>query len=466
MAKSTQDLLSPNYSPSSAPDTTGKRPGVRRLNNIPLFIVGAIVLGFALIIALVAATKGQQSNNNAEMKNNNENSRKQAEALLNEFPQGGVVTAQASMPTMASAPSSLPEETASAPTLPASAPLSLPAVPDMAMTPTTDQEAEQIRQAKAQMFEAALRAPTSVNAVAPTSAGSAGMYSVSSNGITPSRSEMLAEISTVQQMAANAGSSDAANVYAQQLASMGQGGSTPSSGGGADGTPNLATPPSPEANVGQATVTGESKWRLNTQVVNPNTYMIRTGSVLPATLISGVNSDLPGTVQAQISQNVYDSPTGRHLLIPQGSRLLGTYSSGLEFGQRRLFIAWNRIIFPDGKAIDIGAMPGTSGTGYAGFRDKVNNHYGRIWGNALMLSIVGAGISYSTDRNDNNENNESTVKGTLSESLGQTFGQAVSQSIQKNMNISPTLEIRPGYRFNVILTKDIDFSKPYRSFDY
>ncbi len=200
--------------------------------------------------------------------------------------------------------------------------------------------------------------------------------------------------------------------------------------------------------------------------------MIRSGAVIPATLISGINSDLPGMVQAQISQNVYDTATGRHLLLPQGSRLVGTYSSGINLGQRRLFIAWNRIIFPDGKALDIGDMPGASGAGYAGFSDRINNHYGRLWGNALMLSLVGASITYGVDKNSNNNNNgnnngnNSTVRGALSESLGQTFGQAVSQSIQKNMNVSPTLEIRPGYRFNVILTKDIDFSKPYRSFDY
>lgn len=448
MVKSPQDLLSPKHSPSSGPDTSGKAPNVRQLNNIPLYIVGGIVLGFALILALVASTKGRQNKQDVPV-GDQENSRKQAEALLSEFPQGGSVTP----PIVDDVPN-----LDTPPTAPTSS--TQPYTPDM-YAPAADQEIEHIRQAKAHMFDAALKAPTSVNAVAPTSASSSGMYSRSSSN--PSREEMLAEIAAVQEMAANAGASNANEIYAQQLASF-QGGALPSGGasGGSGGVGNLETPPTP--NFYQTTAGDESKWRLNSQTVNPNTYMIRSGAVLPATLISGINSDLPGMIEAQVAQNVYDTPTGQHLLIPQGSKLLGTYNSGIEFGQRRLFVAWNRIIFPDGKALDIGTMPGASGAGYAGFHDKVNNHYARIWGNALMLSIVGAGISYSTDRNNNSD--ESTVKGSLSESLGLTFGQVVSQSIQKNMNISPTLEIRPGYRFNVILTKDIDFSKPYRSFDY
>ncbi|HFB4280959.1 TPA: TrbI/VirB10 family protein, partial [Neisseria gonorrhoeae] len=342
-----------------------------------------------------------------------------------------------------------------------------------------DQEAEQIRQAKAQMFQAALAAPTKVDVVASTSRGSSGLYTAalsSSGSGTPNRSEMLAQIAEVQRMSENAGSNPAEveRVYNQQLANAQQMAAAGGQDGvqGAGGMPGLNTPPTPGNIPRQTAQNGGNNWRLESQVERPNAYMIRSGAVIPATLISGINSDLPGMVQAQISQNVYDTATGRHLLLPQGSRLVGTYSSGINLGQRRLFIAWNRIIFPDGKALDIGDMPGASGAGYAGFSDRINNHYGRLWGNALMLSLVGASITYGVDKNSNNNNNgnnngnNSTVRGALSESLGQTFGQAVSQSIQKNMNVSPTLEIRPGYRFNVILTKDIDFSKPYRSFDY
>ncbi len=165
MSQSTEDLLNASRSPSIAPDTSGRRPGVRRLNNIPIYIVGGVVLGFALLIALVAATKGQQSAGQATQGDGKDATR-MADSLLNELPQeGGLITAKASEPAMPALPDGM-----------ASAPTSLPMVPDIADLPATppevDQEAEQIRQAKAQMFQAALAAPTKVDVVASTSRGS------------------------------------------------------------------------------------------------------------------------------------------------------------------------------------------------------------------------------------------------------------------------------------------------------
>ena len=112
-------------------------------------------------------------------------------------------------------------------------------------------------------------------------------------------------------------------------------------------------------------------------------YMLRACFVIPATLISGINSDLPGQIVAQVSQNVYDTPVGRYLLVPQGSRLIGSYDSKVAYGQGRVLVAWQRIVFPDGKALDMGAMPGSDGAGYAGLADKTNNHYLRIFGSAF-----------------------------------------------------------------------------------
>jgi type IV secretion system protein VirB10 len=186
--------------------------------------------------------------------------------------------------------------------------------------------------------------------------------------------------------------------------------------------------------------------------------------VLPAVLISGISSDLPGVIIAQVSQDVYDTATGRWTLIPQGSRLVGQYSSEVAYGQARVLVAWQRIVFPDGKALDLGAMPGADSAGYAGFKDKVNNHYLRIFGSALLMSGVTAGAALSQP--DSTYNDRQSARSALSEALGQQLGQATAQMIAKNLNIAPTLEIRPGYRFNVIVTKDLTFSKPYRAFDY
>jgi len=214
--------------------------------------------------------------------------------------------------------------------------------------------------------------------------------------------------------------------------------------------------------------TGEKNWtNLSTVEAPAVMHIIRTGSVIPATLVGGINSDLPGQIIGQVSQDVYDTPTGKHLLIPQGSRLVGEYSSQVQYGQSRVFAVWQRLVFPDGKALDLGEMPGSSGAGYAGFRDRVNNHYIRIFGSAIMMSAILAGVEMTqNNQNSTQGSNQQRMSDALSEALGNQLGGVMAEMLQKNMNIAPTLEIRPGYRFNVMLVKDLVFSGPYKAFDY
>ncbi len=209
-------------------------------------------------------------------------------------------------------------------------------------------------------------------------------------------------------------------------------------------------------------------WTNPATVEAPSTmHIIRTGSVIPATLVSGINSDLPGQIVGQVAQDVYDTPTGKHVLIPQGSRLVGEYSSDVQYGQSRVFAVWQRVIFPDGKALDLGAMPGSSGAGYSGFRDRVNNHYVRIFGSAIMMSAILAGVEMTQNNQDYNQgSNQQRMSDAMSEALGNQLGGVMAEMLQKNMNIAPTLEIRPGYRFNVMLVKDLVFHGPYTGFDY
>ena len=213
---------------------------------------------------------------------------------------------------------------------------------------------------------------------------------------------------------------------------------------------------------------GETNWTNPSTVEAPAVmHIIRTGSVIPATLVGGINSDLPGQIIGQVSQNVYDTPTGKHLLIPQGSRLVGEYSSQVQYGQSRVFAVWQRIVFPDGKALDLGEMPGSSGAGYAGFRDRVNNHYIRIFGSAIMMSAILAGVEMTQDnQNSTQGGNQQRMSDALSEALGNQLGGVMAEMLQKNMNIAPTLEIRPGYRLNIMLVKDLVFNGPYTAFDY
>ena len=190
---------------------------------------------------------------------------------------------------------------------------------------------------------------------------------------------------------------------------------------------------------------------------------IKTGTVIPGIMVSGINSDLPGSLIAQVSQNVYDTATGHHLLIPQGSKLYGTYDSRVVYGQSRVLVAWNRLNFPDGSAITLGAMPGTDISGYAGYEDKVNNHYLRIFGSSLLMSLITGGTSYAMDStsSSSNDSNRTTVQDSMAAALAAQMGQSTMSLLQKNLNIKPTLEIRPGYQFNVIVTKDVVFQVPY-----
>ena len=170
---------------------------------------------------------------------------------------------------------------------------------------------------------------------------------------------------------------------------------------------------------------------------------------------------------AQVSQNVWDTATGRFLLIPQGTRLIGAYSSDVAYGQERVLMAWQRLIFPDGKTFDIRAMPGADSAGYAGFTDQINNHWFRTISSAILMSGVIAAVDLSQDDNNSSDSSDRQRAGdALSEALGQTLGQVLGQIISKNLNISPTLEIRPGYRFNVIAVKDMTLPSPYQAFNY
>lgn len=130
-------------------------------------------------------------------------------------------------------------------------------------------------------------------------------------------------------------------------------------------------------------------------------------------------------------------------------------------------MAWQRLIFPDGKTLDIRAMPGADSAGYSGFSDQVNNHWFRTISSAILMSGVIAAVDLSQDNTNSNDSSDRQRAGdALSEALGQTLGQVLGQIISKNLNISPTLEIRPGYRFNVIAVKDMTLPSPYQPFDY
>lgn len=202
-------------------------------------------------------------------------------------------------------------------------------------------------------------------------------------------------------------------------------------------------------------------WRLAGKRDAGERYAIKTGSIIPATMISGINSDLQGNVVAQVSQNVYDTATGLHVVLPQGSKLFGTYNSDLVVGQERVLLRWDRVIFPDSSTLDLGGMPGADQMGYSGFKDRVNNHYWKIFGSAFMLSLISAGAQSAMPDSNRSTTGDRSVEEELQLSMAQQFGETGREVVRKNLQIKPTLEIRPGYRFVVMINKDILFDAPY-----
>lgn len=187
-------------------------------------------------------------------------------------------------------------------------------------------------------------------------------------------------------------------------------------------------------------------------------YELKAGTIINAVMMSGINSDLPGTILGQVSENIYDTATGGHLLIPQGSRIIGTYNSHIIFGQQRVLVVWNRIIYPDGSSLNIGGMPGSDQAGYSGMKQYVNNHYGRLIGAAVFSSVFVA-LGKEATKNDKKDDgsNSSTAEAVMEQMT--SFGTRLAE---RNLNISPTLMIKPGRRFTIITTKDVAFQETYK----
>jgi type IV secretory pathway VirB10-like protein len=199
---------------------------------------------------------------------------------------------------------------------------------------------------------------------------------------------------------------------------------------------------------------------LDSKVTKPKSpFEVKAGTIIPATLLTGINSDLPGQVTAQVSQNVYDTVTGNYLLIPQGTKVIGAYDNQVAYGQERVLMAWSRLIFPNGDSFDLEGQPGADLAGMAGLHDLVNNHYVRIFGSALMFSLFGALGQLSQPQQANNVLSSQAI---IYGAVGQQMSQTGAQLVEKNINLQPTNQIRPGANFNILLTRDMVLPGPYK----
>lgn len=176
--------------------------------------------------------------------------------------------------------------------------------------------------------------------------------------------------------------------------------------------------------------------------------ILQAGSVIPAALITGIRSDLPGLVTAQVTQNVFDSPTGRILLIPQGSRLIGDYDADVSFGQNRILLAWNRLILPDGRSIVLERQPGADLRGFAGLQDGTDYHWGGVLKAALVSTLLGVGSEFGSG-------NDGDLARAIRRGTQDSVNRAGEQVVSRELNIRPTLTIRPGSPVRVLVTRDL-----------
>ncbi|HBI19375.1 TrbI/VirB10 family protein [Sandaracinobacter neustonicus] len=264
-----------------------------------------------------------------------------------------------------------------------------------------------------------------------------------------------------QRLAAQASQAREAGVVAQSsvraatpLAALPEGTIVTTQGGTAAGDGRIALDPERDPNsqqrkldfLGQPAVGGTANAHVLHTPATP--YQVMAGSVIAASLITGINSDLPGLVTAQVTENVYDTVTGRTLLIPQGSRLVGSYDSVVAFGQSRALLVWQRIILPDGASIQIDNLPATDAAGYAGLSDKVEFHTWRLLKGVALSTLLGVGTELTLD-------DESDLVRAVRESSQQSASQAGQQIVTRNLNIQPTITIRPGWPLRVIVHSDL-----------
>jgi type IV secretion system protein TrbI len=181
-------------------------------------------------------------------------------------------------------------------------------------------------------------------------------------------------------------------------------------------------------------------------------FVIQAGTIIPAALITGIRSDLPGQITAQVTENIFDTPTGRARLVPQGARLIGLYDSRVSFGQSRVLLVWTRLIMPNGRSIVLERQPGADPAGYSGLEDEVDNHWKELFGAAALSTLLGVGSELGSGA-DTGSN--AAVLQALRQGAANSLNQTGQQLVRRNLNIQPTLTIRPGFPVRIIVNRDL-----------
>lgn len=441
--------------PSALDDTQPVDPaGVRRLNRRPIIII-AVIAAIALIAIAAGLASRADRNQQVAAQGDSNPVRKPATdvaaGIAQDAPNTDVIPiAGQPVPSFESSIDPLAQPTGQ-PVPGGNEQAAEPAAAQAELTPR--QEYQRTRQQ--QFYQARLQSEQRLwtwgagATAAPTRVDLEGNGQAGPGGLTR---DTLATLASLQN----------ANTQAPQLASLaGTAGSTSGLSGIAAGGADLsALLGGGDANRQADKESFGKRFEPNNGVLMAartpalSPYELKRGSVIPAVMISGINSDLPGRIIGQVSENVWDSVSGRRLLIPQGTRLFGRYDSRVTHGQSRVLVVWTDLVFPDGSTLNLQGMPGTSAAGYAGFKDKVDWHWDVLFATALLTSAISTGITYATDSaNDNNDTVQ--IEDTAQEEFAREFGRVANRALDKQLDVQPTLKIRPGYRFNVMVEKDI-----------
>jgi type IV secretory pathway VirB10-like protein len=278
----------------------------------------------------------------------------------------------------------------------------------------------------------------------------------SSFGITAGRTDDVSQIAALANTLRSGGSDAASGTALQKAFSSMSSGTADSDYDGQ----NMQT--RKEAFLDAARSQKTADYLRSTRSAQLSAYEIKAGWEIPAVLEQSLNSDLPGELKALVMSNVYDSATGRFLLIPQGSRLIGRYDSRIAYGQDGVQVVWDRIIYPDASSVDINGMVGLDAQGNAGLRDKVDRHYKRLFGFAALTSMFTAAFDLSQRRTSGNGGlMYPSASDTASAAVGREMSQTGAMITRRNLNVQPTLKVPVGYRFTVRVNRDMLFEAPY-----
>ena len=423
---------------------TPREGGARLSKNFKkiAFIGGSVVVGGMVIGILTAGNKSQPAESSGTSDMVGQTSPDVA-AMQRAARQhlGGPVEAS-SDPT--DKPASAPVDTASSPGSPLSDPNNPGAALHASGEPPQLTPAQKYRRWLIEQhykdLEGAVLANQSAH-LAKTSAGSVGMMSgIQPQAAAPSRADALRKLTALAETPQGAADPNIQKALAALQGASGMAGDAQS----------------PQAQNKAFLVSQEHKASngyLDAAAQPPiGNHELFAGAVIPAVMLTGIDSDLPGTITAQVRQTVYDSLNPDVVLIPQGTRIIGEYSSDVSYGQSRVLVAWNRLIFPNGAMMDLKGMSGTDGEGQAGFHDQVDSHYMRIFGSAVLMSMLGVGAQLSQPQNAGALNTPSASQQAAS-ALAQQMDNVGTNLLNKNLSIQPTLTIRPGYAFNVLVNR-------------